>query len=140
MKKPSLAHIEAASRLLAHEGESAQDAAEAAGRVFEKVHLVLDPILGSPGVHSLLARSAKMAQSEFARLGGGDVVESASRLREGLRAHGPSDADAAAAALFGGFLGLLTSLVGTKVTTEVLRRSWPAITISVENAPEENSQ
>jgi hypothetical protein len=130
MKKPSPADVDAARRLLTYEGGSggsAEECAAAAGRVYEKLQLQFAPLVGSAGFQSLFARSAKLAQGEFPCLGESAALESSTKLRECLRAQEPDAITAAAAALFGAFLGLLTPFIGERLTTEVLRRAWPAI-------------
>ena len=59
MKQPSPAQVEKARRLLAHEGAASgadDGAAAAAGRVYDKLHAHLAPLLGVIGVQSLFVR------------------------------------------------------------------------------------
>jgi hypothetical protein len=130
MKKPSPAHVDAARRLLAHEGGnggSAEADAAAAARVYEKLHLHLTPLVGLAAVQVLFARSAKLTRGEFPRLGDSAFVESSTKLQECLRAQEPAVIEEAAAALFGAFLDLITTFIGEALMTEVLRRAWPAV-------------
>lgn len=132
-------HFDAAKRLLASEGcngGGAEEYADAAGRVYAKLHLLLDPLVGTAGVQALLRRSAKLSQEEFACLGDSAVVESAAKLRDALLAQ-ESNAAATAAAFFGAFLALMTTFIGERLTAEVLRRAWPTIE---ESAPKETEK
>jgi hypothetical protein len=128
--KPSPAQVDAAKRLLAYEGGiggGAEECAAAAGRVYEKLHLQLVPLVGSAGVRVLLARSAKLTQGEFPCLRDRAAVESSTKLRACLQGQDPVAIAATAAALFGAFLTLITTLIGERLTMEVLRRTWPAV-------------
>jgi hypothetical protein len=113
--------------LLAHEGAagSADEAAMAAGRVYDKLDAHLAPLLGAAGVQALLARSAKLTQGEFSFLtvaGPGST-----KLCGCLRAQDPSVARESAAVLFGTFFTLITTFIGERLTVQALRRAWPKI-------------
>ncbi len=133
MNLPSPAQIERARRLLAHEGaagsarqHSAGESA-AAGRVYDKLHAQLAPLVGAAGVHLLFMRSAKLAQGELAWLAEIPTVEGPTKLRECLHAQEPALATESAAALFGTFFTLLTTFIGERLTNRVLRDAWPTI-------------
>ena len=130
--------MERARVLLAHEGAaaSAGECATAAGRVYDKLHAQLAPLLGSAGVQALLARSVKLTQREFPFL---DVaaLEGATKLRERLRAQDSAVATESAVALFGTFFTLLTKFIGERLTLQALRGAWPTIE---EMAPRETDQ
>ena len=128
MNRPNPAHVERARRLLAHEGAagSADECAAAAARVYDNLHAHLDPLVGAAGVQSLLARSAKLTHGEFSFLEV-SILEGSTKLRECLRAQDPGVAAAATAALFGTFFALVTTFIGERLTTQVLRRAWPTI-------------
>ncbi len=117
-----------ATLLLAHEGAagSAAECAAAAGRVYDKLHAHLRPLLGSAGVQALLGRSAKLTQRQFHFLEA-PIVESSTTLSESLRVQDPAVAMGAAAALFGTFFELMTTFIGERLTTQALRRAWPTI-------------
>ena len=129
--------MERIRRLLAHEGAAgaADEAATAAGRVYDKLHAHLAPLVGTAGVRALFVRSAKLAQGEFACLAEPAILESSTKLRQWLQAQDPAVATASAAALFGTFFGLLTTFIGERLTTQALRSAWPTIE---ETASEEN--
>ena len=137
MKQPSPAQLEKARRLLAHEGaaSSAEDgAAAAAGRVYDKLHAHLAPLLGVIGVQSLFVRSAKLTSGEFSGLAEVSILEGSEKLREHLQARGSAGDVDSAAVLFGTFFALLTTFVGERLVTQVLRSAWPTIE---ETAPRE---
>jgi hypothetical protein len=131
MNRPNPAQLERARRLLAHEGAagSADECATAAGRVFDKLHAQLAPLVGAAGVHSLFVRSARLVQGEFAFLAEVSIFEfeSSTKLRECLQAQDPAIATEAATALFGTFFALIMTFIGDRLTTQALRRAWPRI-------------
>ena len=135
MNRTSPVQVERARRLLAHEGAagSADEAAVAAGRVYDKLDAHLAPLLGAAGVQALLVRSATLTQGEFPFLtvAGPDA---STKLRECLRAQDPSVATESAAALFGTFFTLITTFIGERLAVQALRRAWPKIE---ETAPME---
>lgn len=137
MNRPSPAQMTWVRRLLAHEGaaSSADECATAAGRVYDKLREHLDPLVGAAGVQALFARSAKLAQGEFACLDVSSVANS-TKLRECLQALDPTVALDSAAALFGTFFALVTTFIGERLTTQVLRSAWPTI----DTAPTENDK
>jgi hypothetical protein len=135
LKRPSPAQLETARRLLAHERGGADDsAASAAGRVYDKLHAHLAPLLGGMGVQSLFVRSAKLTPGDFGDLAEVSILEGSAKLREHLQAQGSVVDAKAAAALFGTFLALLTTFIGERLVTQVLRSAWPTIE---EPAPRE---
>ncbi len=133
MNRASPAQIERARRLLAHEraaGSARQPSADestAAGRVYDKLHAQLAPLLGAAGVHLLFMRSAKLAQGELARIAELPAVGGPTKLRELLHGQEPVVATESAAALFGTFLTQLPTIIGGRHTNRVLRSAWPTI-------------
>jgi hypothetical protein len=128
--------MERARRLLAHEGASA-DATTAAGRVYDKLHAQMAPLVGDAGVQLLFVRSAKLARGEFARLTEVSIPEASTKLRETLQAQDPALATESAVALFGTFFALITTFIGERLTIQVLRTAWPTFE---ETAPRENDK
>jgi hypothetical protein len=128
-----------ARRLLAHEGATggADERAMAAGRVYDKLHAHMAPLVGAAGVQLLLVRSAKLAQGEFAFLAEVSSLEGSTRLRERLQAQDPAVVTESAAVLFGTFFALITTFIGERLTTQVLRRAWPTIEVP---APRETKE
>jgi len=130
LKRPSPARLETARRLLAHEGAATgkdDSVAAAAGRVYDKLHADLSPLVGGMGVQSLFVRSAKLTPDEFAALAEISILEGSTKLREHWQAQGSAVDAEAAAVLFGTFLSLLTTFIGERLVTQVLRSAWPTI-------------
>lgn len=114
--------------MLAHEdatGGAAARGETAAGRVYEKLHVHLAPLLGAAGVHMLFARSARLAQGKFAHFAEVSVDEGATKLRECLKAQDPAITTESAAALIGNFFTLITTFIGERLVAELLRSAWP---------------
>lgn len=130
MNRPSPTQIETAMRLLALEdaASSADDrAASAAGRVYDKLHALLAPLLGDVGVELLFMRSSKLVQGEFSGLAEVSILEGSAKLREHLQAQDPAIATESAASLFGTFFALITAMIGERLANQVLRSAWPTI-------------
>ena len=137
MKRPTPAQLETARWLLAHESSASgagDSAATAAGRVYDTLHAHLAPLLGGIGVQSLFVRSAKLTPGEFGGLAQVSILEGSAKLREHWQAQGSIVDAESAVALFGTFLALVTTFIGERLVTQVLRRAWPTI----ETAPREN--
>jgi hypothetical protein len=116
--------------LLAHEGAAGsanEHATTAAGRVYDKLHAHMAPLVGEVGVQLLFARSAKLAQGEFAGLAEVPILEGSNKLRERLQAQDPAVATESAVVLFGTFFALVTTFIGERLATQVLRSAWPTI-------------
>ena len=125
-----MGQVERAKRLLAHEGNSGSSSAEcaaAAWRLYEKLNARLAPLLGSAGVQALFARSAKLAQAEFASLADLATAEGMTELGGCLRVLEPAVATETAATLFGNFIDLIITFIGERLAIVVLRNAWPAI-------------
>jgi hypothetical protein len=128
MLRPSHAQLARAGRLLAAEGAGAGDAGgHAAGRVFDKVHAELDPVLGHAGVEALFRRSAKLAQDDLGTLSTALSFDSSTRLREGLLDLEPAESLTAMTVLFGTLFALIETFIGERLMLELLRRAWPAL-------------
>jgi hypothetical protein len=126
MKRPSPAQMERARRLLALEGAagSAGECAAAAGRVYDKLHAYMAPLVGDAGFQLLFARSAK-PQGELAAFAEVSTREGSTKLRECLQALDPAVGTESAVVLFGTFLALIATFIGERLTTQVLRSAWP---------------
>lgn len=140
MNRVNPPQLEKARRLLAHEdaagGAAARDQATA-GRVYEKIRVHLAPLVGVAGVDLLFARSAKLAQGEFARFADLSVDKGATKLRERLQTQDPALATEWAAALFGHFFTLITAFIGERLTAQLLRNAWPTFD---DTAPREKNK
>lgn len=133
---PNPAQIERAIRLLAHEGavgSARQRGTTVAGRVYDKLHAQLAPLLGVAGVQLLFMRSSKLVQGEFASFAEVSGLECSTKLRERLQTRTPALATESVAALFGTFFTLITNFVGERLMIQVLRSAWPTFE---ETAPE----
>ena len=140
MYRPNPAQMERARRLLAHEGAAGsvdKHVTTAAGRVYDQLQAHLAPLVGDAGVQLLFVRSAKLTQGEFAFLAEVPIFEGSTKLRECLQAQDPAVGTESAAALFGTFFALITTFIGERLTTQVLRRAWPTIE---ETAAEETKK
>lgn len=136
--RPTLAQMGRARRLLAQEGAlgTADECAAAAGRVYDKLHVHLSPLLGTAGAQALLVRSGKLTRREFSFLEVASL-EGFPQMRECLRAQDPRVASDAAATLFGTFFTLLTTFIGERLTTQALRAAWPTIEDAVPTETKE---
>jgi len=116
--------------LLALEGAASgadDSVATAAGRVYDKLHAHLAPLVGTFGVQSLFVRSAKLTPDEFAALAEVSVLEGSTKLRAHWQARGSAVDAESAAGLFATFLSLLTTFIGERLVNQVLRSAWPTI-------------
>ena len=114
--------------MLAHEGVAGSaDASPAAGRVYDKLHAHIAPLVGTDGAQLLFVRSAKLVQGEFAWFAEISILEGSTKLREFLHARDPVVATESAVVLFGTFFALITTFIGERLATQVLRSAWPMI-------------
>jgi hypothetical protein len=140
MNRPSVAQLEMAARLLAHEGAGGTHKGGArtpAGRIYEKLHAHMDALVGVGGVDLLFIRSAARTRGPLAAVVEGPIPEGAAKLREHLLEQDPAVDANAAAALFAYFFKLVTGLIGERLTAQVIRRAWPTFGDyrSTENKP-----
>ncbi len=146
MKAPTTAQLNAARRLLAREAqeaESAEERATAARRVCETIVAHLSTLVGPSAARALFARSVKLSAPDFPCLGKVDLaVERAPNLPEQLeaclRGENPDAVTEASLALYATLLALLGTLIGERLTSEVLRDSWPVFRVS--SAPKEETE
>lgn len=131
MTRRTPADVDVALRLLALEGAGPDGAL----RVYTRLAARLEPLIGAAGMRALTARSAKLIVSEYPRFASlvadvpGSTKTTEERLQSCFSEHlpEPQSAAAAAAALFGTLLGLLTSFIGEQLVWHVLRGAFPAI-------------
>jgi hypothetical protein len=131
MRRPTAPQIELARRLFALEAPDAADAAEcaaAAGRVHEKILSRLAVLIGASGARALFVRTLKLTAVERPSLG--QIVFDAKSagsepLVQCLRAEPPAVARETAVALYATLLSLLETLIGQRLTANVLRSAWP---------------
>ncbi len=75
----------------------------------------------------MFVRSAKLTRGEFARFAEISVLAGATKLRECLQARDPAVSAESAETLFATFFALITTFIGERLTTQVLRSAWPTI-------------
>jgi hypothetical protein len=129
MREPKPAYMATASRLLDLEAKASSDDEGAAVRVFERTFAVLSPILGPSGTSALFARSAQLAAVRFPTLGDTEIEADPSmaplqamvaRLRRA-----PATSRETAIAVYATLLSLLETLIGERLTSQLLRGAWP---------------
>ena len=97
--------------------------------MYDKLYSHLAPLVGDAGTQLLFMRSAKLTKGELAMFAAQSILEGTTKLRERLAAHEtPLETDTAAL-FFGTFFTLITTLIGERLTAQVLRRAWPNSTI-----------
>jgi hypothetical protein len=134
MVQPRDKHIDAAKRLLVHEsaGGSAENQAEAAVRVYQKLFRSLAPVIGEAGVDALLARSVRLSRAEFPCLSGvpttSDTPESnMQRIMACLSKVDSSQVPEVATGLFATFLGLMSNFIGERLVWQIVRSAFPTM-------------
>jgi hypothetical protein len=102
--------------------------AAASARVWARIAADLQPIIGSGGMSALFARSVFITARRFPRLEAVPEAPSLTLQLDALQALlltlGGREAIDVAAALLQAFIELLTSMVGPKLTGEMLRSVW----------------
>jgi len=128
VRRVSGAELAWAKRLLAQEGFSGtpESCGEATARIFEQIHLQLDPLIGDSGVQALLARSGKLTHPGYGFLAA-QSGESTSRLRAYAGSQTPEAALESAATLVAIFFSLIIIFIGERLTREALRAAWPTL-------------
>lgn len=121
---PVIAHLV----LRAGQGMSAEQVADAVLSAWQEIDDSLSPILGHGGVAALYGRSLYLSSAGHPCLSGlstgvGMGMDLAS-LKSVLALRSSADAAAAGGALLQTFYVLLTSMVGPKLTEQLLRSVW----------------
>jgi hypothetical protein len=136
MRKPTAAYLNAARRLHAHEArgaESAEERAAAAGRVCEKVYARLTPLVGTAAASALFSRCMTLTAPDFPCLGKINLAERAESPAQllvlCLREEPAATIDAASVALWATLLALLSTLIGARLTLQVMRKAWPDLDV-----------
>jgi hypothetical protein len=130
LNRPNAAQSTTASRLLSHESEadnSSTGGTTPAGRVYAKLSVHLVPILGKAGVQALMGRSFKLAQVELSEFDEASLSERATRLSDWFDTRNSDTEAESTAAVLANFFSLLTTFIGAKLTTELLRKAWPDV-------------
>jgi hypothetical protein len=138
MEKPDKAQFETARRLLAHEAqgvESVEERAAAVERVLEKVFARLSSLVGRAGARALFARSVKVTAIEILGLSTIDLAAQqaespAAQIVSALRRETPTAVMETAMVLCATLLALLSTLIGARLTMQVLKKAWPGFDVS----------
>ena len=127
--------------MLEAQGAESIDRAAAAGRVCEKIFGRLTPLVGKAASSALFARCMTLTAPAFPCLGKVHLSERAedpgALLVLCLREENPATIDEASVALCACLLALLSTLIGPRLTLQVLRKAWPELD---ENAFEEETE
>ena len=132
MKRPNTAQIDIARRLFAHEAhgaDSVEECTAAAERIHQKIFARLASLLGTAGTRALFARSVKLTAPDFPSLRQFDsnsTQNTAEQLVACLREEPPAAIAETTVTLCATLLTLLTTLIGERLTFQVLRSAWPA--------------
>jgi hypothetical protein len=136
MRKATAAYLNAARRLHAREAqgaESAEERAVAAGRVCEKIYARLTPLVGKAAASALFSRCMTLVAPDFPCFGKINLAERAESPAEllglCLREEPAATIDAASVALWATLLALLSTLIGARLTVQVLRKAWPDLDV-----------
>ena len=136
--------MELACRLLALEAarRGSHRATSDLAQVCERLRLVITPLAGSAGFHSLLARALALAKADHALLKPIKVLENGTIV--GFDSGDTQDADAAAGlaaakcGLVSQLLDLLTILIGEQLTMRLVRDAWPELSAKSIGLQSEN--
>lgn len=112
-----------------------EERAAAAGRVQDKLFARLASVLGAGGARALFARSVRLAAGDHACLRNVDFdAKPTEGVAELLAAHlhqeDPAVALEGVEALCATLLALLMTLIGERLTFQVLRSAWPTFDVS----------
>jgi hypothetical protein len=111
------------------DGASAEDLAEASGRLLDRLSERLSIVIGRAGVDALVLRAVKLRNPEFPFLDERTVVGDSGRAGDGLRARlQGQDADViseVSITLFTTFAGLLAAIIGERLAWGLLCEVWP---------------
>jgi hypothetical protein len=137
MRGLTQAHVDAARRLLADEASRHAELGPtaAAGRVYERLFDALAPVIGPAGVRALIARSARLNKTEFPCLAHAlssrelpaDAEQTSVHLVACLDELEPCVAAKVAIDLYATFLGLMTTFIGERLVTQLLKTAFPAL-------------
>jgi hypothetical protein len=111
------------------EGADSRQIADAIGAMWTDIEAALQPVFGRRGVAALFKRTLHRTASRYlwlepATVGGDDTVCGLADLRALFAAQAPATATEAGSALFINFRELLTSLIGTQLSEQLLKAAW----------------
>jgi hypothetical protein len=139
MAQLGLAHVDAARRLLADEvARNDVGATAAAGRLYDRLFNTLAPVIGPAGVRALFARSAKLNKTEFpclanalaSREGQATAPQTSEHLVSCLDELEPVVAAKVATDLYATFFELMTTFIGERLLTQLLKTAFPALDLT----------
>jgi hypothetical protein len=109
-------------------GRSVGDIGDVAQTLWDSLSRQLVALIGQEGFHALYDRSLHLASARFAWLAPADAPTAAQPRLEALacalRARAADEARKATIELLWTFTGLLSSLIGDNLTTNILRTAW----------------
>jgi hypothetical protein len=110
------------------EGADSRQIADAIGAMWTDIEAALQPVFGRRGVAALFKRTLHRTASRYrwlepAKVGGDDAV-GLTELQALFAAQAPATATEAGSALFINFRELLTSLIGTQLSEQLLKAAW----------------
>ena len=111
--------------MLALESANALENGPAAGRLSDRLHAHLAPLLGDAGVKLLFVRSALLVQREFAELATVSTTDRSMKLRQALTSRDAPITVESAELLFATFIALVSGLIGERLTLQLLNTAWP---------------
>jgi hypothetical protein len=125
-------HHELAARVFALEAQgavSAEDCAAAAARVYQKLFVRLASLVGAAGARALFARSLKLTAIEFPFLGTVDHAKAGDgeAFVRPMREETPAVVTEATVALCATLFSLLETLIGQRLTANVVGSAWPEL-------------
>lgn len=112
------------------DGASSEDLAAASGRLLDRLSQRLSVVIGGAGVEALLLRAVTLRKADFpfldermfSRAQGGSAGDS---LRARLQEQEPGVIREVSVTLFATFGGLLTTVIGERLASSLLRDVWP---------------
>ena len=134
-----------AARLLAHEAgdepASSESLAAASARLLDRLAYRVALVVGPVGVQAIFSRAVKLWKHEFAFLD--ERVSPPARddifiepLRACLREQQPAVIQEVSEILFATFVGLLTTIIGDRLTWSLLEQIWPDALLLDTELPE----
>jgi len=124
--------LDLVTTLLKHERADASDDRAAAPRVLDKMCAQLVPIIGDAGIVAVFVRSAVTAKAQCTALHGLVVtIDSVDAVGAKVRDHFATVKDTevaeCAVALCAAFVSLMSRLIGSSLTTQLIQRAWPEV-------------
>ena len=107
--------------------EQAQASEPAAALLYDRLHDAFAPLIGATGVQLLLMRCATAASFDLAALREAPLLSRGAALRARLARTHDALALEDAVAFYGTFFSLLARLIGERLTHNMLKAAWPAL-------------